>query len=54
MYDKGDVIRAIGFRRWDMFLEFMSDKPVEWDDYMDERVFHPQNIDDFKKEHGSR
>lgn len=30
----------------------MLARPVEWDEYLEEQVYHPQDIDDFKKEHG--
>jgi len=52
MLDKGDVIRSIGFHNWDTFEVFMLDRPFEWDEYVEEQVYHPQDVSDFKEQHG--
>lgn len=51
MYDKGDVIRAIGYHNWAAFEMFMIGRYVEYDEDTEFPVYTGQDIDDFKLEH---
>lgn len=51
MYDKGDVIRRIGFHNWSDFEMWAMERVTEYDEAGFE-LYHPQDVDDFKLEHG--